>query len=77
MMEILEHRQPCLYRYYPDYYKHTALGEERQGVIIGRDVEKSLFKVLDEEHRLEFNLPMEDVAVQAEPFIFLQEQNDD
>tara|TARA_B100000809_G_C14733988_1_gene386069 strand:+ start:272 stop:505 length:234 start_codon:yes stop_codon:yes gene_type:complete len=77
MMKILEHRQPCLYRYYPDYYKHTALGEERQGVIIGRDVENNLFKVLDEEHRLEFNLPMEDVAVQAEPFIFLQEQNDD
>ena len=37
MMEILEHKQPCLYRYYPDFYKHTALGEERQGVIIGRD----------------------------------------
>ena len=77
MMKILEHRQPCLYRYYPDYYQHTALGEERPGVIIGRDVEKSLFKVLDEEHRLEFNLPMEDVVVQAEPFIFLQEQNND
>ena len=73
MMEILKHRQPCLYRYYPDFYKHTALGEERQGVIIGRDVENSLFKILDEEHRLEFNLPMEDVVVQAEPFIFLQE----
>ena len=73
MMEMLEHKQPCLYRYYPDFYKHTALGEERQGVIIGRDVEKSLFKVLDEQHGIEFNLPMEDVVVQAEPFIFLQE----
>ena len=73
MMEMLEHKQPCLYRYYPEFYKHTALGEERQGVIIGRDVEKSLFKVVDEEHGVEFNLPMADVAVTSEPFMFLQE----
>jgi aminopeptidase-like protein len=70
MMEILEERQPCLYRYYPDYYKHT---QERQGFIIARDVEKSLFRVLDETQGVEINLPMENVSVTSEPFIFLQE----
>ena len=70
MMKILEERQPCLYRYYPDYYKHT---QERQGFIIARDVEKSLFKVLDEQHGVEIDLPMTDVMVTSEPFIFLQE----
>ena len=73
MMKILEERQPCVDRYYPDYYKHTALGTERQGVIIARDVEKSLFKVLDEQHGVEIDLPMTDVMVTSEPFIFLQE----
>ena len=73
MMKILEERQPCVYRYYPDYYQHTALNEERLGVIIARDVEKSLFKVLDEKRGVEMNLPMEDVMVTSEPFIFLQE----
>ena len=77
MMKILEQRQPCLYRYYPDYYQNTALGKERAGVIIARDVEKNLFKVLDETYGIEMDLPMNDVQVTAEPFIFLQEQNDD
>ena len=70
MMEILEERQPWLYRYDAEYYKHT---QERQGFIIARDVEKSLFRVLDETQGVEIYLPMENVSVTSEPFIFLQE----
>ena len=45
-MELLEHKQPCMYVYYPDYYGDIPA---RAGMIIGRDEKKGLCRIVDDE----------------------------
>ena len=46
MMELLEHKQPCMYKYYPDCYGEMPL---RAGMIIGRDERKDVCRIVDDE----------------------------
>jgi len=45
-MELLEHKQPCMYKYYPDCYGEMPA---RSGMIIGRDEKKGLCRIVDDE----------------------------
>ena len=45
MMVLLEHKQPCMYEYYPDYYGEMPA---RSGMIIGRDEKKDLCRIIDD-----------------------------
>ena len=45
-MELLEHKQPCMYVYYPDCYGDMLA---RSGMIIGRDEKKDLCRIVDDE----------------------------
>ena len=45
-MELLEHKQPCMYKYYPDCYGDILA---RSGMIIGRDERKDLCRIVDDE----------------------------
>ena len=46
MMVLLEHKQPCMYVYYPDCYGEMPA---RSGMIIGRDEKKDLCRIVDDE----------------------------
>ena len=46
MMVLLEHKRPCMYKYYPDYYGEMPA---RAGMIIGRDEKKDLCRIVDDE----------------------------
>ena len=46
MMELLAHKQPCMYKYYPDCYGDIPA---RSGMIIGRDERKDLCRIVDDE----------------------------
>ena len=45
-MVLLEHKQPCMYEYYPDYYGDMPA---RSGMIIGRDEKNDLCRIVDDE----------------------------
>jgi len=45
-MELLEHKQLCMYKYYPDCYGEMPA---RSGMIIGRDEKKDLCRIVDDE----------------------------
>ena len=45
-MVPLEHKQPCIYKYYPDCYGDMPA---RSGMIIGRDEKKGLCRIVDDE----------------------------
>ena len=44
-MVLLEHKQPCMYEYYPDCYGDIPV---RAGMIIGRDERKDLCRIVDD-----------------------------
>ena len=46
MMVLLEHKRPCMYKYYPDCYGEMPA---RAGMIIGRDERKDLCRIVDDE----------------------------
>ena len=46
MMVLLEHKQPCMYEYYPDCYGEMP---SRSGMIIGRDEKKDLCRIVDDD----------------------------
>ena len=53
MMVLLEHKRPCMYKYYPDYYGEMPA---RAGMIIGRDEEKDLCRIIDDEGWSSFDI---------------------
>ena len=53
MMVLLEHKQPCMYEYYPDYYGEMPA---RSGMIIGRDEKKDLCRIIDDEGWSSFDI---------------------
>ena len=53
MMVLLEHKQPCVYEYYPDYYGDMPA---RSGMIIGRDEENDLCRIMDDEGWRHFDI---------------------
>ena len=53
MMVLLEHKQPCMYEYYPDFYGEMPA---RAGMIIGRDEEKDLCRIVDDEGWRSFDI---------------------
>jgi len=53
MMVLLEHKQPCMYEYYPDFYGDMPA---RSGMIIGRDVENDLCRIIDDEGWRHFDI---------------------
>jgi len=53
MMVLLEHKQPCMYEYYPDYYGDMPA---RSGMIIGRDEKKDLCRIIDDEGLRPFDI---------------------
>ena len=53
MMVLLEHKQPCMYKYYPDCYGEMPA---RSGMIIGRDEKKDLCRIVDDNGWTSFDI---------------------